>query len=198
MYPDNAINILVGVVLAITIGANFSAARKGMKQSVTKFEFRPKTFLQHAPPNVAAFILILQIFAVFHIGTFDTSDSQQLFHIRIIGLLVFIIFSFLQIMSHRYLGKNYAQEIAIVKGHELVTDKYYKFIRHPQYLGQLVSDLGAGIALAGFVIIPLVLLVEVPLFLMRAKREDQLLENHFQEEWLDYKKKSGFIIPFIG
>lgn len=198
MLPENAINILVGVILVVTIAANFSAARKGFKQTITKYVIKPKTFLQQIPPNVAAFILILEIFGVFKIGTIDTSDSEQYFYLRVIGLAVFALFSYLQIQVHKNLGSNYSQEIAIVKDHQLVTNKFYRLIRHPQYLSQVLSDLGAGIALAGIIIIPLVILVELPLFLLRARREDELLENHFGEEWVDYKKKSGFIIPFIG
>jgi protein-S-isoprenylcysteine O-methyltransferase Ste14 len=198
MFPDDAINILVGIVLFISIFSNWSAARKGIKQSVTKFVFRPKTFLQHIPPNVSAFILILEILAVFGILTFDTSKSAELFNIRVIGFAVFVVFSVVQVRATKNLGENYSQEIAIVKDHKLVTDNLYRFVRHPQYIGQLLGDLGAGVALAGFVIIPLVIFVETPLFLLRARREDKLLENHFEEEWLEYKKKSGFIIPFIG
>ena len=198
MQPDNAINILVGIVLIVTLGANFSAARKGFKQTVTKYVFKPKTFLQQVPPNVSAFILILEILGVFHIGTLDTSGSEQYFYYRVGGLVLFALFSFVQIQAHKQLGKNYSQEIAIVKEHQLVKKGLYRFIRHPQYIGQVLSDLGAGIALAGFIILPLVIFVELPLFLMRARREDKMLENHFGDEWLDYKKKSGFILPFIG
>jgi len=198
MLPNNAINILVGIVLVVTLGANFSAARKGFKQTVTKYVIKPKTFLQQIPPNVAAFILILQVLGVFKIGTFEIDESEQFFYLRVIGLVVFALFSFLQVQAHKNLGSNYSQEIAIVKGHQLVKDKFYKYIRHPQYICQVLSDLGAGIALAGFIILPLVILVELPLFLLRARREDQLLENHFEEEWVNYKKKTGFIIPFIG
>jgi len=198
VLPDNAINILVGVVLVVTLGANFTAARKGFKQTVTKYVFKPKTYLQQIPPNVSAFILILEILGVFKIGTVETSDFEQYFYIRIIGLAVFAIFSYIQVQAHKSLGSNYSQEIAIVKDHELIKNKYYRFIRHPQYMGQILSDLGAGVALAGFIILPLVIIVELPLFLLRARREDKLLENHFGDEWIEYKKKSGFIIPFIG
>ena len=198
MMPDNAINILVGIVLVVTLAANFSAARKGFKQTVTKYEFKPKTFLQQIPPNVAAFILILEVLGVFQIGTVESSESITYFYIRVVGLVVFAIFSYVQVQAHKNLGSNYSQEIAIVKGHQLVKNKSYRLIRHPQYLSQVLSDLGAGVALAGFIILPLVILVELPLFLLRARREDKLLENHFGDEWLEYKKKSGFIIPFIG
>ena len=139
MMPDNAINILMGVVLVVALAANFTAARKGFKQTVTKYVFKPKTLLQQVPPNVAAFILILEVFGVFKIGTIETSDSETYFYIRIIGLAVFAIFAYVQVKANKCLGSNYSQEIAIVKDHQLVKNKYYRIIRHPQYLGQIFS-----------------------------------------------------------
>ncbi|MHB9040989.1 MAG: methyltransferase family protein [Melioribacteraceae bacterium] len=85
-----------------------------------------------------------------------------------------------------------------MKDHKLITGGIYKFIRHPQYLSQLLSDLGAGLALLSYIVVPVVVLIEIPLFIMRAVLEDKLLQKHFGEEYSAYKKRSGFIIPFVG
>jgi protein-S-isoprenylcysteine O-methyltransferase Ste14 len=50
----------------------------------------------------------------------------------------------------------------------------------------------------GYLIIPIVVLVEFPLFILRAKKEDKLLLEHFAEDFVEYKRKSGFFIPFVG
>jgi len=44
----------------------------------------------------------------------------------------------------------------------------------------------------------LVLLVEIPLIIMRASFEEKMLIKHFGNNYSSYKKKSGFILPFIG
>ena len=49
-----------------------------------------------------------------------------------------------------------------------------------------------------FIVVPAVILIELPLFIMRAKKEDELLQKHFGDEFTAYKKRSGFFIPFIG
>ncbi len=192
------VNIIVGVILVVSMAANFSAAKSAVKQTVVKFEIKPKTWLQSIPPNVAAIILILEVLGIFGLGTLETKIMDDYLWIRMAGLILFSVFSWLQVKSTKKLGKNYAQEIAIHKNHNLVTTGIYKSIRHPQYISQVLSDLGAGIALLGFVIVPVVIVIELPLFIMRAAREEALLENHFKEEYKNYKKKSGFIIPFIG
>ncbi|MEW6652054.1 MAG: isoprenylcysteine carboxylmethyltransferase family protein [Bacteroidota bacterium] len=192
------INLLAAINLFVTLSANYSGAKRGLKTSITKVIERPETFLQKIPPNVAALVLVLTILSIFKIGTMPVEFEQKYQTLRIIGLLLFILFSWLQITSYKALGNNYAQDIVIIKGHNLVTKGVYRFIRHPQYLSQMLSDLGAGLALMSYLVIPLVLLVEIPLLIMRAIAEEKMLSRHFGNEHLDYKKRSGFIIPFIG
>lgn len=194
----NPVNIIVGVILAVSMAANFSAAKSAVKQTVIKFELKPKTWLQKTPPNIAAIVLILEVLGIFGIGTLEVISIEEYMWIRVVGLIMFGLFSWLQVKATKALGKNYAQEIGVIKNHQLVTTGIYKSVRHPQYISQVLSDLGAGLALLGYIIVPLVFFIELPLFILRALREESLFENHFMEEYKNYKKKSGFIIPFIG
>ena len=192
------INLLLGINLFVSMSANLSGAKKGLKTSITKVADRPQTYLQKTPPNIAVFVLLLVILAVFKIGTLPEEYELKFIMLRLIGLVMYVIFSWTQVVAYRSLGKDYAQEIVVLKQHELHTGGFYKYIRHPQYLSQILSDLGAGIALLGYIIIPVVLLIEFPLFILRAAAEDKLLEKHFNKEYKEYKKKTGFMIPFIG
>jgi protein-S-isoprenylcysteine O-methyltransferase Ste14 len=192
------INIILAVNLFVSMSANMSGAKKGMKAKLSTVVSRPKTYLQKIPPNVAAFVLILIIAAVFNLGTFSDEIKEEYSTYRIIGLLIFIVFSWIQVAAFKSLGENYSQDIVVFKKHELKTNGMYKIIRHPQYISQLLSDLGAGVALMGYLIIPIVILVEIPLFILRAKKEDELLLEHFADDFVEYKRKSGFFIPFIG
>jgi len=198
MDSQNAINILVAINLLVSMSANFSGARKGLKTSITKVVERPVSFLQKFPPNVAALVLIFTIISIFNLGTMTGDYEPKLFAVRIVGLIMFVVFSWLQVLAYKSLGNSYAQDVVIMKEHKLMTDGIYKFIRHPQYLCQLLSDLGAGLALLSYIVVPVVILIELPLFIMRAALEDRLLKKHFGDEYYAYKKRSGFMIPFIG
>jgi len=81
--------------------------------------------------------------------------------------------------------------------HKLVTNGPFKFIRHPQYLCQLLVDLGGAAATLSYVVGGLAI-IEIPIYIMRASIEDKLLAKHFTEEFSAHKKKSGFMLPFIG
>lgn len=194
----DAISILVLINLIVSSSANWSGARRGLKTSITKVVERPVTYLQKIPPNISALILVLIILSFFGVGTLNNSHDEKLLYPRTIGLLLYIIFSWLQIKSYKTLGNYYTQDLAILKNHKLITNGPYKFIRHPQYLSQVLSDLGAGLAFASYLIIPIVLMAELPLFVLRAILEDKLLEKHLGEEYTNYKKSTPFMIPFIG
>jgi len=47
-------------------------------------------------------------------------------------------------------------------------------------------------------LVGLLALIEIPIYIMRASAEDKLLSKYFAERFSEYKKKSGFMFPFIG
>jgi len=192
----DAINIISAIAIVFSLFTNSVTAKGGLKQAVTKSEKKPKTYLQKTPLNISALILVLQILGVFQIGTIEYAGDLVV--IRIIGLFVFILFSWMQVLAFKNLKDSYSQEIVIKKNHSLVTTGFHKSIRHPQYISQIISDLGLGIALCSYLAIPMILLVELPLFILRAKKEEELLENYFGEKFSKYKENSSFMVPFIG
>ena len=189
------INIIILLNVIGTFGANVTGAKRGLKSTVSEIKEKPKTFLQKFPPVLSMLSLVALILAVFQIGTLDYTDEYNV--IRYIGLAVYLVFSWIQVWSFKSLGDNYSQDIMIKKKHELVTNGPYKIIRHPQYLCQILLDLGATAATLGYVV-GLLAIIEIPIYFMRASVEDKLLYKYFAEKFSDYKKKSGFIIPFIG
>lgn len=189
------INIIIGLNIIATFGANFSGAKKGVRDKVGVFKDKPKTYLQTLPLVFSTLTLIALIISIFQIGTLEYDSSNQT--IRIIGLIFYLIFSWIQIWAFKALGENYSQDIAIKKDHQLVTNGPFKVIRHPQYLSQILLDLGGAIATLSFILAPLAI-IEIPFLFMRASLEDKLMEKHFGESFKSFKKRTGQIFPFIG
>jgi protein-S-isoprenylcysteine O-methyltransferase Ste14 len=76
----------------------------------------------------------------------------------------------------------------------IVTKGLYKFIRHPQYLGFIL--LATGWIFAWPTVIVLILYpFLVGIFLYQAVSEDKLLENKYKSKFVNYKKRTGFILP---
>lgn len=189
------INIIILLNIIGTFGANVTGAKRGLKSTVSEIKEKPKTFLQKFPPVLSMLSLVALVLAVFQIGTLDYTSEFNL--IRYIGLAFYLVFSWIQVWSFKSLGDNYSQDILIKKKHDLITKGPYNIIRHPQYLCQIILDLGATAATLGYVV-GLLAIIEIPIYIMRASVEDKLLAKYFVEKFSDYKKKSGFMIPFIG
>lgn len=189
------INIIIGLNIIATFGANFSGAKKGVKDKVGVFKDKPRTYLQTLPLIFSTLTLIILIISLFQIGTLEYKAENQT--LRIIGLLFYLVFSWVQIWAFKTLGENYSQDIAIKKDHHLVTKGPFGIIRHPQYLSQILVDLGAAAGTLSYILAP-VAIIQIPFLFMRASLEDKLLEKHFGEYFKTYKKKTGKIIPFIG
>jgi protein-S-isoprenylcysteine O-methyltransferase Ste14 len=194
----DALNIITGIILLLSLTGNAGGSKTGFKSKITGVVERPNTYLQKIPPNASALVIVLIVLGVFQIGTLEYFDNGLILAIRIFGIVLFALFSWVQIKSYKSFGNNYSTEIIVQKQQKLKTDGIYKRIRHPQYLSQILSDLGAGLAVLSFLVIPFVLFVELPLYVLRAKKEEELLQKHLKDEYSNYKKQSGFMFPFIG
>ncbi|HPN36786.1 MAG TPA: isoprenylcysteine carboxylmethyltransferase family protein [Melioribacteraceae bacterium] len=192
----DAIRILSGIILFLSLAGNMTGAKKGLKAAVSQYKEKPKSYLQKVPPNISASILLLIVLGIFNIGTISINEKYLIYNV--IGLILFALGSFLQVHSFKTMGNNYSQEIIIFNKHQLVTSGIYKIIRHPQYLFQIISDLGAGIALGSYLIVPIVIILEIPLFVKRAYLEEKLLAKYFLDEYEKYKSKVGFMLPKWG
>lgn len=190
------INIIIGLNIVATFGANLTGAKKGLKSTVTPVKERPKTYLQKLPLIIATITLVVLIISIFQIGTLSYTENVNLNKYRIAGLIVYLCFSWIQIWAYKSLGDSYSQDMVIFKDHKLVNRGPFKIIRHPQYLSQILVDLGGGFATLSFILIPLAI-IQLPILILRASFEEKLLSKYFKEEFEQYKKSRGFMIPFI-
>ncbi len=189
------INILVGLNVVATFGAHYSGTKRDFRAKVGAAKEKPKSYLQNVPVYLSTLTLIGIILGVFQVGTLEYLSSYN--PVRITGLFFFLVFSWIQVLSVKTLAESYSQEVLIHKDHVLVISGIFRFVRHPQYLAQMLMDLGAAAALLSYIVIPFAI-IEIPLLVMRAVMEEKLLEKYFKDDYKEYKKKSGFFIPFIG
>ncbi len=189
------LNIIIGINVLAQFGAHYTGAKQGLRAAMAEVKDKPKGFLQKYPPYLAALILLLVILGLFKIGVFDYSEGNRT--LRITGLIVYLSFSWLQILCYKSMGDFYSQDVVVFKKHKLVTGGMYKFIRHPHYLSQILADTGAVLAVLSYLAMPFVL-IQVPVLVMRAALEEKYLKKHFKDEFDAYKSKTGGFIPFIG
>lgn len=97
----------------------------------------------------------------------------------------------------RDLGKHWRYEAALSSDHQLVTTGAYAHLRHPIYASMLGMILATGFAYSWWPMF----VAGVALFLIgveiRVRAEDRLLEQRFQNEFLEYRRRVRAYIPFV-
>lgn len=116
--------------------------------------------------------------------------------LRWLGVVLFAAGGTLRIWPVFVLGRRFSGLVAIQPGHTLVTTGVYGVIRHPSYLGLLVSSLGWVLAFRSGVGVMLTVLL-IPPLLARVNSEERLLQTHFGREHETYRNRTWRLIPWL-
>ena len=101
--------------------------------------------------------------------------------VRWAGVATYAIGGVLRLAPAFVLGRGFSGLIAIQPGHRLVTTGIYVLIRHPSYLGLLVTVLGWGLAFrAGIGVVIAALML--PVVIARIESEERFLNEMFCAE----------------
>jgi len=113
------------------------------------------------------------------------------------GLFIIIVGMAIRFISIWTLGKYFTVDVTIRDDHKLKKDGFYKIIRHPSYSGSLVSFIGFGISLNNWISLTTVVILIMISFIYRIRIEEKVLIDQFGKEYLDYKKNTYRLIPWI-
>jgi protein-S-isoprenylcysteine O-methyltransferase Ste14 len=115
---------------------------------------------------------------------------------RWIGVILFALGGALRLWPVYVLGNRFSGLVAIQPGHTLVTTGTYGIIRHPSYLGLLISSFGWALAFRSGVGVLLAALL-VPPLLARIFAEERLLQSQFGAEYDAYRARTSRLVPGI-
>ncbi len=114
--------------------------------------------------------------------------------LRTVGLIASILSLPYLYWVGRTLANYYSYTVEIQKGHKLVTTGPYKRVRHPLYTGTLLFMIGQMLVADNWLFL-LLLLLMIPGFYVRVKNEEQMLIEEFGDEYRDYMKRTGRLVP---
>ncbi len=92
------------------------------------------------------------------------------------------------------LGRNWSGRVIIQANHQLVTAGPYAYVRHPLYTGILIAMTGT-VLIAGDAGALLGFFFAVVFFLLKAQREEKILEAEFGAVYASYRACTGGILP---
>jgi protein-S-isoprenylcysteine O-methyltransferase Ste14 len=103
----------------------------------------------------------------------------------------------IRIHSIRTLKQYFTYSVAKVEGHKIIERGFYRFIRHPGYLGQLIIFLGISISISNWLSIPLMMIPVTLGYIYRIKVEEKFMVEQLDETYLEYRKRTKRIVPLI-
>jgi len=191
---------LVYVSFVLTLADWLAALRKGQAISLLP-ERNGRTYPFWV--QVGLVVLGLVIFAAMvyflWIPLFSLSILTSLL-LDMLGLVLYAGGCIFMLWARRTLGKMWgistSQQVKLYDDHQIIQSGPYAYVRNPMYFGWVVAMFGLILLYPVWMVL-LMFMFSLVAFIGRAHREDAALTERFGEAWMEYKKRTKFLIPFI-
>jgi protein-S-isoprenylcysteine O-methyltransferase Ste14 len=110
------------------------------------------------------------------------------------GVVMALVPIFFLIWVHRHLNKQWSIALELREDHKLITTGPYRYVRHPMYLGVFTYTIGL-MMISLDVLVILFFAFTIWVNYRRIPREEQMLIQEFGDEYLEYIKRSGRLLP---
>lgn len=156
-----------------------------------------KNIFKQIMANLSLFLVLLFFTFQFFIPIKLSISGISLLPIQLTGFIIVVLSFVLLISARTTIGNNWTSgfEAQAKTRHKLVTMGIYSYIRHPIYLGIAMFCIGLEMVYGSWYFISFFALF-IPAFI-RARKEDELMQNNFGKKYLDYKKRTKLLIPFV-
>lgn len=94
-----------------------------------------------------------------------------------------------------WFGPSSGFGVRLQVGHGLIITGAYQYIRHPMYLGVILTGLGGALIFWTWTMV--IFGIGMLGLSVRARREEIALEQEFGEEWIEYAQQVPAWIPKI-
>ena len=96
--------------------------------------------------------------------------------------------------THAVLGRFWSSTLQLRAGHRLITVGPYARVRHPMYSAILGWLMSLGLVAANWTSFVLAALGTL-IVLIRTRREERMMLQHFGDEYREYIKRTGRLLP---
>jgi protein-S-isoprenylcysteine O-methyltransferase Ste14 len=146
---------------------------------------------------LAFFASVLLAFAERGRGPFLQLDEQLQMLMAIVGVACVVLGAALRQWSIHTLGEAFTDRARVVAGQQLVKRGPYAWVRHPGYSGLILVFLGFPMLVASVAGLVLCITLCTPALAYRISVEEQLLERHFEAEWIEFASSRPRLLPSL-
>ncbi len=138
------------------------------------------------------FLPIIYVFSTW----FSWFDFNLPKFLSFLAILLYCFGFWLFFRSYSEMGTSWSPGSEIkAGGHLLITTGLFKWVRHPMYASVGATAIAQLFMLQNWLVGPAFLILTVPFYLYRVKREERELIIHFGDEYLEYKRQTNALFP---
>jgi protein-S-isoprenylcysteine O-methyltransferase Ste14 len=176
----------------VSVRLYYMKSRRKFERAAVKHEKREKFFYRLVGMG------IIPIFYYSLTSRIDTFRLPFAAWVRWLGAGIFFAGDLLFVWSHRALGSNWSPIMEIRRGHTLVTEGPYRFVRHPMYAAIILIGTGVSLLAANWVVSLSYMLPVIFMYLTRVSDEEKMMIEQFGDEYRDYMRKTGRLVPKLS
>src|SRR5947209_20499572 len=191
-WPQNALmddrTLRIGVLLAahvIFLSAAALRIIRGQRRHLLRS--RAAWWLQYYPPLVWLPFVVAYVVPL----TIELADGLQL-----AGVVLAVGSALFAAWAMWSLGRSYGIRMDLFEGHRLVTAGPYRIVRHPMYLGILIFQLGATLAMESALLLVATIVYAIPFTIARIVAEEHVLIQGLGDQYRSFVSRVPALVPF--
>jgi protein-S-isoprenylcysteine O-methyltransferase Ste14 len=183
--------IVAYLLMAGFFGLEFLARKRTLAKSVkTGPSVRGTTILLGIANTTSTLFSLL--FNLFRVG-----DFPQRTFIAPLGIVMMVLGLSVRLWAILTLGQFYTRTLRVSEGQQILEEGPYRLIRHPGYLGTLLTWVGLPLALSNWLSAILVTAMIAVAFHSRIRAEEAMLIDAFGDQYRRYIQRTSRLLPFI-
>lgn len=126
------------------------------------------------------------------------ADREQPLACVVLGAVAMAAGLWLFWRSHADLGDSWSVTLELNADHRLVTRGVYRVVRHPMYLSFVILGIGQALLLANWIAGLGGLAATALLIAVRLPHEEAMMIEAFGDDYREYMRRTGGILPRLG
>lgn len=139
---------------------------------------------------------VLASIAPFVLGTSGVGATHTNSALGWIGIALGGLGLGVRVWSMKVLGQDYTRSLRTRESQTVVAHGPYRLVRHPGYVGSILVWAGSRLAV-NWLVAATTSLVLLLVYAYRISAEEQMLVDHFGDEYRAYKARTWRLVPFI-
>jgi protein-S-isoprenylcysteine O-methyltransferase Ste14 len=136
-------------------------------------------------------VIVAPLLNIYQIGYLNRQDIGWL------GLILMLSGLIIRYWAAKTLGNYYTRTLQTIEGQKIVNNPPYNIIRHPGYLGTLLLEIGAGLAVKNLLVLLAALVFGIVSRVYRIEVEEKMLARSFGEPYKLYCSNTWKLVPFL-